>query len=111
MATIPWVIDEVKLGVIRATVQLDSGDTSDGLNVADYSDKTVHISGGTVSVLGNNGIGTGQALHRVDSPSSTFTSVASELLATIIENPMVIVASAAAGTNVDVVIICRNQKD
>ena len=111
MATIPWVVDEIKLGVMRATVQLDSGDTSDALNVCDYSDKTVHISGGTISVLGNNGIGTGQALHRVNDPTATFTNVAAELLATIIENPMVIVASASAGTNVNIVIICSNKKD
>lgn len=111
MATIPWTIDEIKVGVLRATVQLDSGDTSDALSICEYSDKTVHISGGTVSILGNNGIGTNQTLHRVNDPTLTFTNVAAELLAAIVENPMVLIASASAGSNVDVVIIARNQKD
>jgi len=111
MAVIPWAVDEVKVGVMRATVQLDSGDTTDELNVSSYSDKTVHISGGTVSVLGSNGIGTAQALHRVNDPTLNFTNVASELLATIVENPMIITASASGGSNVNIVIICRDQKD
>jgi len=111
MAIIPWQIDEIKLGVMRASVQLDNGDSTDELNISSFSDKTVHISDGTVSILGSNGIGTPQALHRVNDPTLNFTNVAAELLATIIENPMVIVASASGGSNIDIVIIAREHKD
>ena len=112
MAVIPWDIKIHKnkgdKEVLIATVQLDAADTTDNLEISEYSDKTVHISGGTVSLLGSNGIGTPQALHRAHDPTLTFTAVAAEALATIIENPRILFASASAGTNVDIVIVARS---
>ena len=111
MAIVPWVIDEVKLGVMRASITLTDGDTSDELSISDYSDKTIHIvPDDEATVLGSNGVGTPQALHRANDPTLSFSAVSGEVLATIIENPMVIVASAS-GDDATIVIIARDQKD
>lgn len=119
MATRQWVRTDVpgKYGVMAHTVTLWGGDSSADLTIPDFSDKTVHIFGGTfgtstVSVLGlNSSSGTGQDLHRVHDPSLTFTSVATEVLALLLENPLILQASASAGTGTSLQVVVVSKRN
>lgn len=122
MATQTWQVVNLGNSVRVLSVTLASGDTSILYDLPMNSDKTVHIFGGTfgdaaVSLLGQNQTGTpgsptGQVLHRAHDPSLTFSAVVAEVLATILENPRWLVASAngTTGTGIRVVITCATNR-
>lgn len=115
MATRNWVTVVRTSTYVISTVTLGNGDVSDLLDLTGYPDKTAHIfgtfgSGGTIHLRGRNSstAGNPQALHRADSPTSTFSSVTAELLALILENPLYLYADVSAGdgtTSLNVVVV------
>ena len=113
MASPEWTSVYPKFGVIVCTAILNHGDTSKDLKIPGYSDKSIHLFGGTfgdstVSLTGlNDESGTGQALHRVHDPTLTFSSLATETLALLLENPLILRASAGGttGTGLTIVIV------
>ncbi len=122
-ATKPWVITPLRDGSYQAKIVLTgASQVSDVLIMADMPIDTVHIYGTfnaqTVSVLGFNAdpvadasIATPQALHQAHAPSTTFSAVAAELLAGVIEVPRYIVAqSNGAVTSVSIVAIFTHQR-
>ena len=106
-----------KLGVIVETCTLNAGDTSTDLVIPDFSDKTIHIFGGTfgnssVSVKGLNSLsGTAQTLHRVNDPTLSFTSVSSETMALLLENPYILRASADGSTGTGLIVVISSKKN
>lgn len=117
MATTKWERLDTKYGVIALSTTLNGGDTSVDLIIPDYADKTIHVFGGTfgssqVDVLGLNSTdGTGQSLHRVNDPSLTFSGIASETLALLLENPQIIRASATAGTGSSLKVVIVGKRN
>jgi hypothetical protein len=117
LATVQWTRNDAKYGVISLTATLNGGDVSADLMVPDYADKTIHVFGGTfgssqVDVLGLNSTeGTGQSLHRVNDPSLTFSGIASETLALLLENPAIIRASATVGTGTGLKVIIVGKRN
>lgn len=117
MATPTWTSTYPKFGVIETTCVLNGGDTSADLSIAGYSDKTIHVFGGTfgsstVSVKGMNSTsGTAQDMHRVNDPTTTFSSLAAELLALLLENPSIIRASASAGTGTGLTVVITAKRN
>lgn len=115
MATVQWVRTDPRYGVTAHTCVMQAGDSSADIQIADYSDKTVHIfatsfGNSAVSVLGlNSTSANAQALHRVNDPTLTFSAVAAELMALVLENPLILRAttSGTTGTNLTVVIVSK----
>ena len=117
MATTNWTRNDTKYGVISLSTVLNGGDTSIDLVIPDYADKTVHVFGGTfgssqVNVLGLNSTdGTGQSLHRVNDPTLTFTGLADETLALLLENPTIIRANATAGSGLSLKVVITGKRN
>ena len=118
MATPSWApaYPSGKLGVIVETCVLNAGDTSADLVIPDFSDKTVHIFGtfgdSAVSVKGLNSLsGTAQNLHRVNDPTLTFSSVTTETMALLLENPYIIRASADGTTGTGLTVVISSKKN
>lgn len=115
MAIAQWVREDTRYGVVSLTATLAAGDTSADLILPDYSDKTVHVYGGTfgdsaVSVKGlNSTSATAQDMHRVNDPTLTFSTLTAELMALLLENPKIIRASASGttGTGLKVTIVSK----
>lgn len=115
MATRQWTRTDPKYGVITHTCVMAAGDSSADLQIPDYSDKTIHVfasswGDSTVSVLGlNDTTATAQALHRVNDPTLTFSSLSAEVMALLLENPLVLRASTTGttGTNLTVVVVSK----
>lgn len=115
MATRQWTRTDPKYGVVSHTCTMAAGDSSADLQIPDYSDKTIHVyasswGDSTVSVLGMNATGaTAQALHRVNDPTLTFSSLAAEVMALLLENPLIIRCSTtgSTGTNLTVVVVSK----
>ena len=115
MATIQWTRTDPKYGVMQHSVVLGAGDSSTDLTIPDYSDKTVHafatsFGNSAISVKGlNTTDGTAQDLHRVNDPTTTFTSLSSETLALLLENPTIlrVSTSGTTGTGLTVVIVSK----
>ena len=93
------------------TVALDSDDTTNLINVANYSDKTVHVygtfgSGGSVTIKGSNKPDedgtTVVALHKTDLSALTFTTAG---CFTILENPLWIQAVVTAGDGTTALVV------
>lgn len=122
MAVVPWEVLNLGNSVRVISVTLAGGDSTILYDLPMFSDKTIHIFGGTfgdstVTVLGQNqtstpGTPTGQPLHQAHDPEEDFSAVAAELLATVLENPRWIIASASAGTGTGlrVVITCSTSR-
>lgn len=110
MAIIAWQVDPIKQGVVRASVTLDGGDTSQELGLPEYADKTIQVSGtfgtSTVSVVGSNLVADTPTfpLHQAHDPAEDFSALATAIGAAVIENPSGIIASAAAGSGSDLVV-------
>lgn len=116
MATKQWQRDNTaRYGVMINEVTLEAGDTSADLLISDYSDKTIHVFGGTfgdstISVKGlNSTSATAQAMHRVNDPTLTFSGLNSETMALCLENPAIIRADASGttGTGLKVVVVSK----
>lgn len=115
MATVQWTREDSKYGVVSMTATLAAGDSSADLILPDYSDKTVHVYGGTfgdsaVSVKGLNATAANaQDMHRVNDPTLTFSSLTTEIMALLLENPKIIRASASGttGTGLKVTIVSK----
>ena len=121
--TAPWIITPIARGSYSARITFTgASQVSDFLRVHDMPLDTVHVfgtfGGSNVSVLGFNSnpatdgsISTPQVLHRADAPSSTFSAVAAELLAGVIEVPQYIVAqSNGAVTSVTIVAVFASNR-
>jgi hypothetical protein len=117
MATRQWTRVDVKYGAVKWYCILEGGDTSADLVVPDYADKTIHVFGGTfgssqVHVQGLNDTGgTAQSLHRVNDPSLTFTGIADETLALLLENPTILRAAATAGTGTSLTVVIVGKRN
>jgi len=117
LATRKWDRESPKFGVFFATCTLNGGDTGVDLKMPDYSDKTVHIFGGTfgnsaVSVKGlNDTDGTAQDLHRVNDPTLTFSSLTSETFGLVLENPLIIRVSASGTTGVGLKVVIVGKRN
>jgi hypothetical protein len=101
-----------RYGTIVVSVTMNGGDTAENIEIPDYADKTIHVYGSfgnsTVTVTGlNDTAASAQALHRVHDSSLTFSALAAETLALLLENPRYITASCAAGTGLKVVIVAK----
>lgn len=115
MATRQWTRTDPKYGVMVHTCVMAAGDSSADLQIPGYSDKTIHVFAGTwgdstVSVVGlNDTTATAQAMHRVNDPSLTFSSLAAEVMALLLENPLIIRCSTTGttGANLTVVIVSK----
>lgn len=114
-----WTVTALNGGARQYSVTLDSSsDVSDLLEIYDIPIDTIHIYGSfnsqTVTLLGTNSTASaanGQALHRAHDPTLTFSTVGSEILAALVENPRFIYAKAdGAVTSVVISIICVDRK-
>ena len=127
-ATPSWTITPLRNGTYEARATLTAAtDVTEPLNIYDLPINTVHIFGSfggqNVSLLGFNAdpndatpttrdaaVATGQVLHQAHAPSSTFSAVAAELLAGVIENPRYIIAKAnGAVTAVHIIALAYSQ--
>lgn len=125
---VDWDITDLRNGVWQARAKLQAAsEVTEPLGVPDFPIATIHIFGSfnatNVSVLGYNAdpndttattgdiaVATPQVLHQAHSPSSTFSAVAAELLAGVIETPRYIVAqSNGAVTAVHIILIGYSQ--
>lgn len=114
-----WAPSPLAGGAIQYTCVLAGAtDVSDLLEVYNLPIQTIHIFGSfnaqNISVLATNSISSsanGQALHRLNDATATFSAVGAELLAAVIECPRYIFAQAnGAVTSVSVVITCVDRK-
>lgn len=125
---VDWDITPLRNGAWEARAILQSAsDVTEPLNFSDLPINTVHIFGAfnsqNVALLGYNSnpndttattgdiaVATPQALHQAHAPSTTFSAVATELLAGVIENPRYIIAKAnGAVTTVHVICMGYSQ--
>jgi hypothetical protein len=115
--TKPWIISPLRGRSWEARITLTgASQVSDYLTAYDLPIDTIHIFGTfnatNISVLGFNAdpildvsVSTPQVLHRADAPASTFSAVATELMAGVIEVPRYIVAQSN-GAVTSVTIVC-----
>lgn len=99
--------------VYANAADLATGDTTTPLQLPNYPDKTVQVSGtfnsATVTIQGSNNGTTYVTLHKPDGTDATFTT---DAICQILENPVFIRASAASGTATALTftICCSTQK-
>lgn len=123
-----WTITPLRNGTWEARAILSAAtDVTEPLNIYDLPIDTIHIFGAfntqNVSVLGFNAnpndttavtgdiaVASPQVLHQAHAPSTTFSAIAAEVLAGVIETPRYIIAVAnGAVTTVHVIAVAYSQ--
>lgn len=104
MPTRTWTeVDRGRGWMVWKVTGLLNGDTSSELDLPQFTDKTIHVSG-TFGVGGNARLrgmnttgGNPQPLHPADAPAGALSTITAELLKTLVEDPLYLVADVSAG--------------
>jgi len=119
MAVKKWLIEKQHGGWVIASLSLDTGDTSNALELPNYPQKTIHVieSTGAMTDLDLEGSNTDSApelttdnalylvMHRLDDPTLSFSNLTASLLADLVENPRYIKVTAFASSGITTITV------
>lgn len=106
MAIKNWITTKSPGGGLTAEVVLLNGDESNDLDIFNYPEKTIEVSGtfgagGTINIRGKNitsaTVTDYLALHRADKPQTNLTGLTAVILAGVVEDPRFVKADVSAG--------------